>query len=908
MANTNDEARIPVYLNNEQAKSAIENLTKEADKFGKKMAEALAAGDMKGWKEYKREFDNADKSLKSIKRSSFDVNEVLSRISTASPAELNRALKAVNKEINNATRGTKEWMDAMNKKSTIIAEQKIINSALVQQTGLFGKVSESLNNIPGAAGSAVSGLMGVGKAMWALVANPIGATIAAIVASLMLLYKAFTSTDTGANALAGTLKAIGNVMDIVIDRAMSYYKMLWSIITLDFKGVKENAVAAFGGIGKAIKDATNAGWDYAHTMDDIDDREAAAQIRMSKLGAEIEKLKNQSKESNRTTKEKIALEKEALDKSIELNSIEKGFLLERTDAETKNLASKIQNSKLSMAQKEAQLNQWLQVDDKELASLTEKDKAFAEFNNKNETEFQALQKQKSEAFNKDEEFQKENRRLLKSFSADKQALLDEDKKRVEDAQKKAYADLENSNRKELNLIKQRQLEVKASEEDYNKELEEEEINALNKKLALQIEFGDDYSDTMSAILDKQLKIQEDIDKKAEDEKKKSLKKELDDLSSQQKNELALLKKDALAKGLSEEETNTILISKEINFLNKKLILEQKYGQDTIETTAAITAKINELAENAIKGDEDRAKELADLKKRYDDDELTAKQENINDLAALDKLYQSGAISSYEEYQRLKSEINKKYENARLQKSIEFGQKAQQFVSLGSNMVQSLMDAELAKAGDNEEKKAQIKKKYATAQFLMAASEIVVNTAVAIMQGFAQLGPIGGAIAAVMLGATGIAQLAIANSERQKMQSFSEGGHTGPGGKYEPAGIVHRKEYVIPEEGTEAPGVRPFIDLIEIARKNGSLARLDLRPVMASVITGRGYSSGGAVGSPASPSSSPIIVQTGSGMSDSSLSRWEAIVSRFEDMQWNFNFTEFEKIQKRRAIREKQSKL
>jgi len=449
----------------------------------------------------------------------------------------------------------------------------------------------------------------------------------------------------------------------------------------------------------------------------------------------------------------------------------------------------------------------------------------------------------------------------KEIDALKELGTTKGKKEDDKSKDAAYKALEIANRKELNLIKQYQIEVNATEEEYNKALEEEEINALNKKLALQIKYGDDYSDTMAAILDKQLKIQNDIDKKTDDEKKKSLKKELDDLDNQQKNELALLKKGALAKGLSEEETNALLITKEIEFLNQKLILEKKYGQDTVETTAAITSKINELAENAVKGDEDRAKELADLKKKYLDEEVLAKEEKVNDLAALDKLYQDGAISSYEEYQRLKTEINKKYEQSRLDKAIEFGQKAQQFISLGSNLVQTLMDAELAKAGDNEEKKAQIKKKYANAQFLMAASEIVVNTAVAIMQGFAQLGPIGGAIAAVLLGATGAAQLSIANSERQKiMGSKQSGGYANfDGAENEVDGVYHKKEFIASAPAVRNPTVKPILDIINLAQKNGTIAQLNLPTVLAA--TGslpNGRQSGGfaseiiPTGSPTTP--------------------------------------------------------
>jgi len=64
--------------------------------------------------------------------------------------------------------------------------------------------------------------------------------------------------------------------------------------------------------------------------------------------------------------------------------------------------------------------------------------------------------------------------------------------------------------------------------------------------------------------------------------------------------------------------------------------------------------------------------------------------------------------------------------------------------------------------------------------------------------------------------------------------FYAGGYTGPGGKYEPAGIVHKKEYVIPEEGTENPNIRPIINMIELARQKGSLNRLDLQPLLQAI--------------------------------------------------------------------------
>lgn len=811
------------------------------------------------------------------------------------------------KELNSMNQGADpaRWAQLNSQLVATERQMNMVRSSIGETRGFMGQLGNSLTSIPGPIGAVIQSIAGMGKALWALVANPIGATIAAIVVSLMLLYKAFTSTDSGANAMEGTLKAIGNVMDILIDRAMSYYKMLWSLVTFDWEGVKKNAKDAFGGIVSQIKDATSAGWDYVQVMDGIDDREAAAQTRMSKLRAEIELLKNQSKDANKTTKEKNDLIDQAMAKEIELFGIEKGFMKERTSAEVSNLASKINNSKLSMEQKKAQLEQWLATDDKELDSMMEKDAAFAEFVNKNEEGFQALQKMKAEEFQKDADFQTETRRLQKSASSEKKALMDEEKARVEAAHKKAFDQLEIDNRKELNIIKQQRLdklkaasgpvEKKQVEVDNNAQVLAQEVQFLNKKLALQKKYGEDYTATEAELLEKSLNAQEELDKKTADDKKKLYDKELKDLKNKGESELAQVRKDALDEGLSEEESNALLIAKEIEFLNYRLALQKKYGEDTTETQTAITAKLNELAVNALKGDEDRLKELADLKKKYDDDEISAKQEKDNALAALDKAQKDGLIKSEEEYTRLKKEINKKYEQSRLEKAIETGQKISQVLSIGSDLVKTLMDSELASAGDNEEKKLQIRKKYANAQFLVSAAQIVVNTAVAIMQGFAQLGLIGGAIAAVLLTATGAVQLSIANKERQKMMGGKKaGGYTDTAASDDKVvDFVHSNEFVANAQAKRNPTVKPYLDVINLAQENGTIGTLNLAAVMGSGgLKSGGYSSTSS--SAGSASSSPVIIQSGSNISDHHLEKFNSLLETMQDWNPELILSEFER--------------
>ncbi|NEW80980.1 MAG: hypothetical protein GZ094_01235 [Mariniphaga sp.] len=175
----------------------------------------------------------------------------------------------------------------------------------------------------------------------------------------------------------------------------------------------------------------------------------------------------------------------------------------------------------------------------------------------------------------------------------------------------------------------------------------------------------------------------------------------------------------------------------------------------------------------------------------------------------------------------------------------------------ANFVGALMEMELQDAGDNEEKKKAIKKKYADMNMVVAIGQIVSSTALGIMQSFAQLGPIAGAIAAVFVGATGAVQLAMAIKERQRMKSLAIGGYTGVGAKHEPAGIVHKGEYVIPQEGVNNPALRPIINMFEDARRNNSLARMELNPMVQSGGSS-GFVTGGFTSSPSETSPMGLI--------------------------------------------------
>lgn len=255
------------------------------------------------------------------------------------------------------------------------------------------------------------------------------------------------------------------------------------------------------------------------------------------------------------------------------------------------------------------------------------------------------------------------------------------------------------------------------------------------------------------------------------------------------------------------------------------------------------------------------------------------QQHQNELAQLKNMHDQALIDE-KTYQKKRSDIQ--IRNAK--KYFDY------YSGLSSSMVEAIQQAEIdqvdakydvliqqaenngedtaALEEEKENKKLEIQKKYADVNFAIKCSQIIADTAVSIMKAYADLGPIGGTVAAVMLGVTGAAQLMSAKAERDKIKNmslkntagsktataervvtgsggYSEGGYTGPGERYEVAGVVHKGEYVVPQPEMNNPKVIDAVSTIESIRRQ----RTNVNPLPES-----GYAEGGYTGTPAGDSS------------------------------------------------------
>lgn len=250
--------------------------------------------------------------------------------------------------------------------------------------------------------------------------------------------------------------------------------------------------------------------------------------------------------------------------------------------------------------------------------------------------------------------------------------------------------------------------------------------------------------------------------------------------------------------------------------------------------------------------------------------------------------------------------------------------------------------------EKEQKKLDIQKKYADINFAIKASQIVADTAVSIMKAYADLGPIAGTVAAALLGITGIAQLASANAEREKIKKMTVGnsssssssgslvatgkeeggsidivraqdGKLFPGAAYDPTarGYIDKptvivgegqrgrsREWVASNAAVSNPTVAPLLDIIDKSQRAGTIRTLDLNGVIRAKAAG--YDKGGYIDNSGSGNNTPVI-NSGSNIPAALLEKLTAVLSSIDEngVQAGVYLTDFERQQ---ALRDRARKI
>lgn len=426
---------------------------------------------------------------------------------------------------------------------------------------------------------------------------------------------------------------------------------------------------------------------------------------------------------------------------------------------------------------------------------------------------------------------------------------------------------------EQNLWKEEYLNWQHTEDEYNQALQDSEMKFLLERKALLEAYGKDTSDIQGQIYDKMIAEAARIDKAKSEAEGKEKQGAFAALDSSYKSDRQQIKQAYLDGDIrSEEEYRRKLLEAERDYLEQKRAMQLQYGDDT----TAVDDKLLDMGLSSQKEEKDSRREQG-----FMDMDSASSFSQKNDI--LQAMYDADLIT-YEEYQAEKTRIAEEQEQLREDTARAAFDVIGQAASAASQVVSALQDAEVSKvtrkydkeikaakkAGkdttkleeEKEEAINQVKKKYADKQFAASVLQVTASTAVAAMEAYKAMagipivGPALGAVAAAAAIASGAAQIAVAKQQRDEAKGLKSGGYvdeyvegyTKNGNPDDVAGVipVHKNEFVANHEGVANPHVRQFLDVFDIAQKNGTIRMLNTTQILEQVRTRSGKYGGGYV--------------------------------------------------------------
>ena len=109
MSNINDKATVSLFVNGEQAESAMDRLRKKAEDLDKQLQTAMAAGDKKSANKLQRELDRVTKELNKTESAAKGTGIVLNDLGNTSIHGLRNALKYLQRELSMTKPNSAQW-------------------------------------------------------------------------------------------------------------------------------------------------------------------------------------------------------------------------------------------------------------------------------------------------------------------------------------------------------------------------------------------------------------------------------------------------------------------------------------------------------------------------------------------------------------------------------------------------------------------------------------------------------------------------------------------------------------------------------------------------------------------------------------------------------------------------------
>ena len=706
----------------EEYEERVEEIDKVQDKLNKAMK---ATGDKA--KDAEGSYNALSKKMSELKKAFKETNDEAERDKLAKQiVGINDQLKEMDASIGNYQRNVGNYEGAFTK-------------------GLAG-ITSQIQALGNPLAIAKNGVNALGKAFKALITNPVGAFIMAIVVAVKALKKGFEQSETASNSLKKAFSAFQPVINAINNAFTGFAKLVGNIA--------EKAIPAL------VNGLMKAG-DWMMTL-------------LNKIGIVSDKKLESFRKSIEAQKEAVKVTQDLTDREIELTEKRRKFQVNeaKTEMEVSELRAKaVDKDKYTAKQREKFLNQAIakerKLNDEKLALAQEEYdilKKRSELTDNDAETNDALAAAEANLYNTKKEYYAKERELISQKIATGQELSAAEKKILEEQKEELKKVEEIRNRAELSQLSSKDRELKILEDKYKEE------KALLEKYE---------QDTTQLTKEYEAQRQEIIDKNGGDKAKEIDERAIQSLMDSTDRQLAILKKryEEEKKLLEANGVDTVNLTKEyerqvaevkagegegkIKDINDNSALERDIADKTIFIELEKKEKLLQIERERLEGTKAIYEELYKL----DDLSEEKKQEYADKIKEID----AALIEN--------SHNTKEVQKAQAQDLINtYNQVSQSIGELMNNVAEIWQDSIKQRVKNGKITEEQAKKEFENSKKLQIATAIInglagaANAVASAMTIPPPAGPIIGAANSALVIATTAAQIA-----KIKSTTFDGGG-------------------------------------------------------------------------------------------------------------------------------------
>ena len=698
-------------------------------------------------------------------------------------SELKKAFKATNDEA---------------ERSKLAAQINGINDQLKEMDASIGNYQRNVGNYEGAFTKGLSsiadkfqslgnpmkiaknGVNALGKAMKALIANPIGAIIMAIVVAVKALKRGFEGSESATNSLKKAFSALQPIMNGI-------NKIFTGFANLVGKIAEKAIPALVNGVMKAA--------DWMMSL-------------LNKIGIVSDEKLEALRNSIAAQKEAVEVTQDLTNREIALTERKRKFQVDEAKAEMEvaELRSKATDKeKYSAEERQKFLNAAIakeRATNKEKLAIAQEEYAIlkkkSELTDNNAATNDELAAAEAKLYNTKREYYDKERELVSQLQAAGQELSAEEKKRLEEAKENAEKaeeikkeELKKAEeikkRAELSLMSNKDRELKILEDKYN-----EEKALLEKYEKDTTKLTEEYEKKKQEIMG--LSKAKEINERAIQSLMDGTERQLDILKNRYEEEKKLLE----ANGI-----DTVNLTKEY----ERQVAEAKAGagENKIKDINDDSSLERDIADKTIQNEFDKKEKLLEIER----ERLEGTKAIYEELYALDDLSEEKKQEYADKIKEIDAalvENSKQATEARKQQAQDlvntYSQVAQGIGELMNNVAEIWQDSIKERVKNGKITEEQGKKEFENTKKLQIAAAIVnglAGVAMAVSTAMS-LGPIAGPIMAAVNSALVITTTAM-QIAKIKSTSFDGGGSSSVGGDIAaavatptPAAVAYTPQY------------------------------------------------------------------------------------------------------------------